>query len=61
MENDSNFCENCDEMARLQNLDRCIEKVKDMLQAAELLGTRREYERGRLVTLREVVRILEQK
>ncbi len=54
-------CEDCDEMARLQGLDKSVEQIKDMLQAAELLGTRREYERGRLVTLREVIRILEQK
>jgi hypothetical protein len=54
-------CDECESRIKLTETEIRIEKVKDMLQAAELLGSRREYTRGGLEMLRKVVEILEPK
>jgi hypothetical protein len=57
----SNLCENCDDRAELLHLEKVVEKIRDMAQAAEVQDNRREHPRGWRDALRKVMEVVEEK
>jgi hypothetical protein len=53
-------CDECESRMRLAELELRVEKVLDLCQAAELLNTRREHQRGFREALREAAKLLKE-
>jgi hypothetical protein len=60
MNKNINCEEGCDKVAELDELNRRVEKVLDLCQAAELTGGAYEWAAGYLDALREVAKLLKE-